>query len=167
MTGISCQMSWQPRIKAAVPIILQRRHSTFQQPWHPISFDRTLEEDELRNSQHDDFHDDIRNEVDKEVDRLQEFNDKVLWVNGIHMIPYNKIQRHLPSDLYAGSFAAELSQGLFLYVCKACDMAGFLKSNFQLHHNSGKHQENIRVWIRQHYIIPNDFNTLQDHLGIR
>ena len=163
---------WRPKPRAARPIPSQEQPPTLQ-PWYATGRDEVdstrggtagensaetaQSTDHLKTldmSQLDDLHDDIRMNVDKQIDRLHEFNDSVLLINGFHMVPYSTIQNDCPPDIYAGSCAAELTQGLFLYVCKPCDMAGFLKSNFKLHHNSEKHLLNVLIWIRQHYFLP-------------
>ena len=144
---------WLPRKKSFIPIPQQKQPETFH---HWYSTHRTGVNNALDEFDQD-FMNDIRNEIDKEIDRIQEFNDKILDINGFNMVPY----MGLPMDVFAGSFRAELTTGLALYVCKPCDMAGFLKSNFILHHESHKHQHNIRIWILQHYIPPTLNNTQQ------
>ena len=146
---------WQPRERSYIPLLSQKQPDPFQ---HWYSTRRAGVNNKLNNFHPDHFANDIRDEVDKEIDRIQDFNDQVLEINGYNMIPY----RGLPVDVFAGSFTTNLTQGLSLYVCKPCDMAGFLKTNFILHHESNKHQHNIRVWILQHYVPPSQNNTHQD-----
>ena len=161
---------WRPKLKTAQPIISLRNKSNNEQ-WHPISFDNQLNEDNntdttetahstdssdhFQNFNMDDYENDIRSNVDKEVDRIQDFNDGILRRNGCQLIPYQLVQENLPQDLYIGSFMAQLSnKTVCIFVCKPCDMAGFVKANFIKHHGSDKHQDNVKVWIAQHYFLP-------------
>ena len=169
---------WRPKPRAAIPIPSQKQPATFLPCYSTgradsnstmVGNDNTNSAETAHSISHlenldmlqlEDLHDDIRLKVDKEIDRLHDFNDMVLEINEFHMIPYSHIQEDCPPDLFAGSFAAELSQGLHLYVCKPCDMAGFLKSNFRLHHKSDKHFSNNLIWIRQHYFLPGTHQQL-------
>ena len=140
---------WRPKAKAD-PYVYRNKNkdSNSAQPTEYFDIDH--------------LQDDIRSRMDIEIDKIHDFNDGVLSVNGFHLVPYTMIQENSPPDIFAGSFAAELSTKQSLYVCKPCDMAGFLKSNFQLHHNSEKHHHNAFIWIRQNYFLPEVHQSLEE-----
>ena len=95
--------------------------------------------------------DDIRNIMDKEVDETQDFNDNLLQSNGFEIFSFMKTSRN--SRIYAGAMITELEPGIFMYICKPCDMVGFNQTNFLHHLATHKHQENTTTWIQQHYIL--------------
>ena len=97
------------------------------------------------------FLDDVRNEIDKEVDRVQEFNDKILQSNGFKILSFMKT--NMNPQIYAGALITELDQGIFMYICKPCDMTSFEQKHFLTHLASPKHQNNTISWIMQHYIL--------------
>ena len=162
---------WRPKIKRPQPIMAKRDKMT-NDSWHPMMFEYDLDTmetthpttpvEDLDNFTMDDYDNETRNDVDKEIDRLQDFNDRVLWLHGYKLIPYQTIQENLPPDLYIGSFMVQLAKHLCMFLCKPCDMAGFLKSNFKDHHSSAKHQNNAQIWIQQHYFLPMARSTIQD-----
>ena len=111
------------------------------------------------------IHEDVRSDIDKEVDSIQNFNDTILTHNGFPIIPFSIIYLDLPMDLYAGSRAAQLDTHLILYICRACDMTGFIRSNFLLHHETAKHRDNIKILIYQHYILPSNVDSDQESVN--
>ena len=170
---------WTPKVKRPQPI-MTKRSKIINNSWHPLMFeyDTLSNKCEVLNTAEtahpttpvedsneftmDDYDNDIRNDVDKEIDRLQEFNDNLLWSNGYKLVPYQTIQDNLPADLCIGSFIVQLDTHVCMFLCKPCDMAGFLKSNFRDHHSSDKHQNNVQKWIQQHYFLPMENSINQD-----
>ena len=88
---------------------------------------------------------------DKEVDRAQEFNDTLLQSNGFRILSFMK--SNMNSQIYAGAMITELEQGIFMYICKPCNMVGFDQKNFLIHLATPIHHNNTRTWIQQHHII--------------
>lgn len=97
------------------------------------------------------FQDDVRNITDKEVDRVQEFNDRILQSNGFQIFSFMKT--NMDPQIYARAMITKLDQGIFMYICKPCDMAGFDQTNFLIHLTTPKHKNNTKSWIQQHYIL--------------
>ena len=104
--------------------------------------------------------DDIRSIMDKEVDETQDFNDNLLQSNGFEIFSFMKTSMN--SQIYAGAMITELEPGIFMYICKPCDMVGFNQTNFLPHLATSKHQENTNTWIQQHYILHEPQFSLYD-----
>ena len=104
--------------------------------------------------------DDIRSIMDKEVDETQDFNDNLLQSHGFEIFSFMKASMN--SQIYAGAMIAELEPGIFMYICKPCDMVGFNQTNFLPHLDTSKHQENTNTWIQQHYILHEPQFSLYD-----
>ena len=93
----------------------------------------------------------IRSTMDKEVDETQDFNDDLLQSNGFKMFSF--METSMNPQIYAGAMITELEPGFFMYICKPCDMVGFLQTRFLEHLATCKHQVNTNKWIQQHYIL--------------
>ena len=97
----------------------------------------------------DNFQDETRSIKDQEIDKAQEFNDRLLQSNGFRILSFMTANRN--SQIYAGAMITELEHGIFMYICKPCDMAGFDQTNFLIHLTTPKHLNNTNTWIQQHY----------------
>ena len=149
---------WKPKQKMAIHTsIIENQFKNLNQPQIQCN-NKDKNETDLNRSQSisQDIHPDIflnetRSITDQKIDRAQEFNDKLLQSNGFRILSFMTSNKN--SQIYAGAMITELEHGIFMYICKPCDMAIFDQTNFLIHLTTPKHLNNTNTWIQQHYIL--------------